>query len=196
MKDFTRNNTLAVVIVALVVGAGAIATGSVIEKRSEPEMHQEQIQAAADQAFIEEMIPHHDSAIEMAELAEDRAESPEVKTLAAQIIKDQQREIAQMKAWYQAWYGKPVPAATGGEHGGGHSAMMNGDDVEALQTAENFDLEFVRRMIPHHQSAVAMAQNVLPKAERQEIKDLAQAIIASQVGEIDQMRRLEGELQN
>lgn len=199
MKDFIKNNTFAVVIAALVLAGGAIAAGSAIEKNTAPETHgnmQAPSQAQADQAFIEEMIPHHESAVAMAELATDRAKSAEVRTLAATIIKDQQREIAQMKDWYQDWYGKEVPAATGGEHGGGHDGMMASKDVEALKASENFDPEFVRRMIPHHESAVVIAQNILPKAERQEIKDLAQAIIASQSAEITQMRRLEATLSN
>jgi uncharacterized protein (DUF305 family) len=43
-------------------------------------------------------------------------------------------------------------------------------------------------MIPHHEGAIAMAQDAQQKAEHQEIKDLAQAIIAAQEGEIAQMK--------
>jgi uncharacterized protein (DUF305 family) len=58
-----------------------------------------------DRAFIDAMIPHHESAIAAAKAAETRAERPEIKTLAKAIIADQQREIEQMKAWRAAWFG-------------------------------------------------------------------------------------------
>jgi uncharacterized protein (DUF305 family) len=58
-----------------------------------------------DHAFIDAMIPHHQSAIEAAKAAETRAQRPEIKELAANIIADQQREIAQMEGWRDAWFG-------------------------------------------------------------------------------------------
>ena len=58
-----------------------------------------------DRAFIDAMIPHHESAIEAARVAQEQAERPEIKELARAIIADQQREIEQMKQWRQAWYG-------------------------------------------------------------------------------------------
>lgn len=58
-----------------------------------------------DQRFIEAMIPHHQSAINMAKDAQQKAEHAEIKTLAANIIADQEKEIAQMQAWQKAWFG-------------------------------------------------------------------------------------------
>src|SRR3989344_9452426 len=62
-----------------------------------------------DAHFIEQMIPHHEDAIAMAELALTKATRPEVKTLAQNIIDSQSKEIEQMKAWYKDWFGKDVP---------------------------------------------------------------------------------------
>ncbi|MBP9850518.1 MAG: DUF305 domain-containing protein [Candidatus Peribacteraceae bacterium] len=56
-----------------------------------------------DAAFLEMMIPHHEGAIEMAELAAKNAGHAELKTMAAEIMKAQQTEIDQMKAWQKAW---------------------------------------------------------------------------------------------
>jgi uncharacterized protein (DUF305 family) len=58
-----------------------------------------------DQRFIEAMIPHHQSAIDMARDAESQAKRPEIKQLAGNIITAQEQEIAQMKGWLQQWYG-------------------------------------------------------------------------------------------
>lgn len=63
-----------------------------------------------DRVFIE-MIPHHQSANEMAEMALQRAENSEVKELAQSIIDEQTREIEQMQTWYRQWYGMEVPTA-------------------------------------------------------------------------------------
>ena len=56
-----------------------------------------------DKHFIEEMIPHHEGAIDMAKLALNQASKPEIKTLANNIIKSQTKEIEQMRGWYEAW---------------------------------------------------------------------------------------------
>jgi uncharacterized protein (DUF305 family) len=58
-----------------------------------------------DRAFIDAMIPHHESAIAAARAAETRAQRAEIKELARDIIRDQEREIALMRQWRQAWFG-------------------------------------------------------------------------------------------
>ena len=166
-----------------------------------------------DQHFIEMMIPHHQDAVEMANLALTRAKHAEVKKLAASIKRDQTREIQQMRSWYKAWYGKEVPqvAMGAGMMGNGQGMMGNGQgmmgnsqamgqgmmtrngmmhtDIVALKNASDFDKEFIRQMIPHHQMAVRMAQMVLNQKTRPEIHTLAQSIIKSQTTEINQMQQ-------
>ncbi|MEB3337430.1 MAG: DUF305 domain-containing protein [Leptolyngbyaceae bacterium] len=156
----------------------------------------------ADQHFIEMMVPHHQEAVEMAELALRRAQHPEIKQLATSIIKDQTREINQMRTWYQSWYDAKVPTTLSGmgmEPGmmgrgtgmmGMHRDMMGMEmDLEALRSAPNFDQEFIRQMIPHHQMAVMMSQMVLNSATHPEMNALAQSIIQDQTAEINQMRQ-------
>lgn len=150
-----------------------------------------------DAHFIEQMIPHHEDAITMANLALTRAQKPEVKQLAENIIASQSKEITQMKKWYSEWFGKTLP--TGDEvmnqHGmmgntsGMHMGMMgNAGDVDTLKNASDFDREFIREMIPHHQMAVMMASMLKNGTSRPEMKKLADDIIAAQTKEIDQMR--------
>lgn len=59
-----------------------------------------------DRAFLAEMIVHHQGAVEMAELALKNAKHQEIKDLATAIIAAQNKEIADMKTWEKAWYGK------------------------------------------------------------------------------------------
>lgn len=56
-----------------------------------------------DKAFIEMMIPHHQGAIDMAELAQENAKHAEIKTLATQIMAAQKREIDRMEQWQKSW---------------------------------------------------------------------------------------------
>lgn len=62
-----------------------------------------------EQHFIVMMIPHHEGAISMADLALNRATHPEIKELAKAIKSTQSQEIKQMQSWYQEWYSADVP---------------------------------------------------------------------------------------
>jgi uncharacterized protein (DUF305 family) len=157
-----------------------------------------------DLLFIDAMIPHHESAIAMAEVALSRAEHQEITTLAQGIIAAQQAEIEQMRTWRQDWFGDApaVPAdlrdafmsdAMSGMTGNSDSGMMMAgmdpaSDIAALcATKESFDLAFIDLMIPHHQSAIAMAQVALDRASHAELRALDQQIVTGQQQEVDQM---------
>jgi uncharacterized protein (DUF305 family) len=159
-----------------------------------------------DLLFIDLMISHHQGAVEMAIVAQERAEHPEIRQLAGEIIAAQQPEIDEMTGWRNAWYpDAPVMSEADAMNtfdrmttsmpgmGGmpGSSEMMMGDmhDLDALCSAPagQFDLLFIDGMMAHHQSAIMMAQSALDHATHEEIKTLATAIIAAQQSEIDAM---------
>ncbi len=147
--------------------------------------------AQADRHFIEMMIPHHQGAIDMADLALTRAKRPEIKRLAEIIKRDQTREIQQMRTWYQAWYGTEVSTTSMGCMGmmgmHGNENMMG--DLAVLRNAADFDQEFIRQMIPHHEMGVRMSRMALNHAAKSEIRNLANSIIKSQTDEINQMQQ-------
>lgn len=136
-----------------------------------------------DRNFIDAMVPHHQAAIDMATVAQRKAEHAELKQLAEAIVGAQDGEIAQMKGWRKAWYGSDqIAPGMGGHQMGGMET-----DLAQLETATPFDKAFIDAMIPHHQSAIDMAQEAMTQAKHREIKDLAVKIIAAQQAEIDQM---------
>jgi uncharacterized protein (DUF305 family) len=154
-----------------------------------------------DRHFIEKMIPHHKTAVAMADLALVQAKHPELKQLAAAIKSTQTQEIQEMRRWYKQWYGTEVPSVGMGSMGmmggsnssmGMHSGMMNGrgmqSDLTALKNTADFDREFIRQMIPHHQMAVMMSSMIL-NSGHPELRSLAQSIIQSQTSEIRQMQQ-------
>src|SRR3989338_924189 len=61
-----------------------------------------------DQHFIEQMIPHHEDAITMAEIALEKSQRPEIRNLAQDIIRTQSEEIKQMKQWSADWFGLEI----------------------------------------------------------------------------------------
>jgi len=146
-----------------------------------------------DQMFIAAMIPHHQSATEMARVAEKQAEHPETKQLAAAIITAQEKEIDQMRAWYKEWYGAdqipPVDQEMMDSMTPGMDMGDMGMEAADLTNAKPFDRAFIDAMIPHHERAIAMAQTALKQADHPEIRRLAEEIISSQQKEIVQMKQ-------
>ena len=169
-----------------------------------------------DLMFIDMMIPHHASAVAMAQVAVTRAEHPELRTLAENIIASQSAEIDQMEAWREAWFpdapampmmpmeqmmammGEMMGEMPGGMMGtpgampgpGGIGMMMDMEqEISRLcATTEGFDLAFIDAMIPHHQMAVMMAQVATMRAEHPELQALARTMIDDQQREITQMQ--------
>jgi uncharacterized protein (DUF305 family) len=147
--------------------------------------------ASFDQRFLDQMIVHHQGAVMSAQMMIADSARPELRDLAQRIITGQQREIDQMRAWRQGWYGTANSGALPGMMNGGMigAAMMNREQMRQMMGASvDFDRMFMQMMIPHHDAAIAMAQQALTKAEHPEIKTLAQAIITTQRAEITEMQ--------
>jgi uncharacterized protein (DUF305 family) len=140
-----------------------------------------------DKRFIEQMIPHHDSAIAMAKLAQQKASHEEIKTLAKNIISSQTAENKQMRQWYKDWYNTDVPEAADGHMG--HVMMVDSQaGIDGLTNAADFDKAFLQEMIPHHQMAVMMANMLSASSNRADMQQLADNIIAAQTKEINEMK--------
>lgn len=139
-----------------------------------------------DRAFVADMIPHHEGAIEMAELAQQRGESPFVKQLAEDIIGSQSEEIAKMRREDEAL--EKAGIRRGSLRMPEHMKGMD-HDASQLKTAKNFDQAFIEMMIPHHEGAIEMAKVELAKGEDPELEALAQEISDAQKREIDAMRK-------
>lgn len=149
----------------------------------------------ADQRFISAMIPHHQGAIAMAELALDKARRPEIRALAQRILSSQGQEIAQMRQWYQQWYGTPVPVLGADGQGmgmGGHGRGLAGGPMAAtewtaLGRAKDFDRAFLAAMVAHHRMGVMMAAMAQIHTRHPQLLELEQAMVRVQSQEISQM---------
>jgi uncharacterized protein (DUF305 family) len=144
-----------------------------------------------DRQFIAMMVPHHEQAVQMTDLALTRAKRPEIKQLAQTIKQDQTREIQQMRTWNKSWYGTEVVSMPMNGQQMPQSGGMQGMkmDLAALKNAPDFDQEFLRQMIFHHQMAVQMGQMDASRFTRPELQELARSIVKTQTTEIDLMQK-------
>ena len=144
-----------------------------------------------DLIFAQTMSPHHQQALEMAQLASTRAESADVKELARKIEAAQQPEIDKMSIWIKAWGGSEGTAMDHSRHGGS-TGMMSDEDMAALtaKTGAAFDQAFLTMMIEHHEGAIDMAKTQLAKGQNAEALALATAVQVTQQAEVKQMKVL------
>jgi uncharacterized protein (DUF305 family) len=145
----------------------------------------------ADVTFIQNMIPHHQQAIELAELVDSHTKRPQLRTLADRIVASQGQEVTLMQGWLQRW-GKPA-AGAGMDHQ--MPGMMSDSEMRQLMLKKgaDFDLAFVDMMTAHHEGAIEMANTELRDGSLPEVKRLAQQIIDAQQGEIDQFAQWQKE---
>lgn len=147
---------------------------------------------AADEMFLVGMIPHHEQALEMAELvlAKDGVDERVVE-LALRIQAAQQPEIDLMTSWLEDW---GLDTDLGGMDGMDHGSdgMMSDQDMAALEAAPGPEASelFLTQMIQHHAGAIVMAQQELDNGRDRDVLDLAQQIIDAQTAEIAEMEQL------
>jgi uncharacterized protein (DUF305 family) len=141
----------------------------------------------ADVVFLQNMIPHHQQAIMMSQMALTHAATPKVKDLAARIQAGQNPEIQQMRGLLAAWGVSANPGGMGPMGGmmGGAGGMGPG-----MMTGTTFDRTFLQNMIVHHQGAIDMSQTKLAQGSNPETRQLAQKIINTQQAEIKEMQTL------
>jgi uncharacterized protein (DUF305 family) len=151
--------------------------------------------AEYDLRFIDAMIPHHQGAINMAKQVVQNSTRPELKNLAEEIIKAQEKEIAQMQEWRKKWY-PDAKEAIAYHAAMGHSMPMSSQQMDSMMMTvdlgvadSGFDQRFIKAMIPHHEGALIMAKDAQIKSKRSEIQQLAQAILTSQEAEIKLMQQ-------
>jgi uncharacterized protein (DUF305 family) len=168
-----------------------------------------------DQAYIDTMIPHHTSVIDLATVALDVLEDKRLLLIAEAILDTQPAEIDQLKDFRLEWYGSAEPeelthelmmvtmgdteamAACGDDDMGTGMDMDMGMmlmDSEALleefEKAEDKDLGFIDLVIPHHQMAVHQSRVGLQLAEHEELRELCQEVIDAQEAEIKELQEI------
>jgi uncharacterized protein (DUF305 family) len=151
----------------------------------------------AEVVFMELMIPHHAQALEMAELAQARAEDEQFKVFAERIALSQGPEIEVMQTWLTD-RGLPVPEVEPTSEHGPHSShagmpgMVTPAQMKILEEARGVDFErkFLTYMIAHHQGAIEMAQPVVGSAIDPRAEEMANDVNSKQAIEIERMEEM------
>ena len=147
-----------------------------------------------DHAFLNAMIQHHKRGEDAATIALSRAEHPELKTAAEDMITTDLAHIAKLRELRRGWYGTDgapaalLPTDERSELPGVESTKAIADELDDLKKAEPFDLAFIDAMIPHQQGAIDMATAAGEKAQQPETRALASIIVSDESKEMDQLR--------
>lgn len=139
------------------------------------------MEAESEFDYLAQMIPHHEEAIQAAQVLLAGTDRSEMQAFAEDIIETQTAEVAQMREWLATWYPDRDPTVD-------YQPMMR--DLEGL-SGDELDQAFLEDMIPHHMGAVMMSQQLLAQdlAEHPEVVSFAQEIRDAQMTEIQQMVR-------
>ena len=142
-----------------------------------------------DLDFANMMIMHHQAAIDMSEVELAKGSDAQVKTWAQNIITAQKAEIEQMQVLVKNYKMPEMKKETGEMHNElGETMKTMMDKMKAMTMSDNTDKDFVMMMIPHHESAVTMAEDEISHGKEYELKKLAQKIIADQNKEIKEFK--------
>ncbi|AQZ66592.1 putative lipoprotein [[Actinomadura] parvosata subsp. kistnae] len=145
---------------------------------------------AADVTYVQNMIVHHRQAVDMALLAPNRAESPQLQSLADRIQDVQGPEIQFMTTWLREQE-QTVPAHHARHDG--MPGMATPEQLEALKAAKGkeFDRMFLQLMINHHLGAIEMSKQVLTGGAHIRIEELATDVSVEQAAEIRRMQAMQ-----
>ena len=141
----------------------------------------------ADVMFLQMMIPHHQQAIDVSNIALKKSKDSELLALANTIIEAQTAEIVQMKTWLNG-----AGATTDMGHSmTGMGGMLDDAELSALSAAsgKNFDLLWLKGMIGHHDGAIHMT-TMIRDASNPDIKTFGENVVKDQSAQIVQMNAM------
>lgn len=141
--------------------------------------------AEFEMTFLQQMIQHHRSGVDMAKLVSDHTQRPELRQFADKMISMQQEEIAKMTGWLKDWHNtSPRDPANA------KSQEKMKAEMVALETKRDsdFDKSFIDMMSRHHDSAIEMAKQAEEKATHAELKKFAAKLANDQQEEMEQLK--------
>jgi uncharacterized protein (DUF305 family) len=152
---------------------------------------------SAEAGFARDMMVHHAQAVQMAEIVHEKTKDEAMRTMAVDIMLTQQAQIGQMQGWLAVWglppTGTEPPMAWMGHPTEGlMPGMATPEEINRLSelAPERADVLFLRSMIAHHKAAIPMAEAVLERTDRPEVRQLAEAIEKSQWAEVGVMEEM------
>jgi len=159
--------------------------------------------SAVDVGFLQDMITHHEQAVELAEEAVGRGQSPVTRSFAEEVMFFQAREIGIMQTYLQdfgynleerpdtamAWMDMEVPVDQ-------MVGLVSDEQFASLHEAEGdeVDRQFIELMITHHQGGLHMAEEAADTASDPRVRDLAETMARIQAQEVQEYQVLQERL--
>ncbi|MCX5065093.1 DUF305 domain-containing protein [Micromonospora lupini] len=142
-----------------------------------------------DTVYVQMMIPHHQQALEMSALAQERAADPRIRAYADRIRAGQGPEIKVLRGWLAT---RGLPETAPGHDHAGMRGMQSPEAMKRLTAARGveFDRLFIAMMTDHHQGAVTMATDLLSVGVDATLNELATSLATEQAIEIARLREL------
>ena len=192
-----KTGILLSIIAALLISVVLIASGGMRDSESDNDDmgmmgghgHNSNSQmVGSDAMFLQMMIPHHEQAVVMSDLALSTSKDVDVLKLAKQIRDAQAPEIIKMQGWLSD---AGLSEDPGHSMGNGMGGMLSDSDLSALKgsTGKAFDKLFLAGMIAHHEGAIHMVM-MIENSQDSDVKRLGQDIVKSQTAEIELMKEL------
>lgn len=139
-----------------------------------------------DVQYIDAIVPHHQMALDMAQMELDKGTRAEVKALVQRIKDAQTVEIALLKRARQTLTGQAeIPPPPTDAHMQQDMATM-----QAMTAGPDVDAMFLTDMIPHHAEGISIAHRALPNLSRTDVRQNASEVVATQAKEIGEMQAL------
>ena len=192
-----KTGILLSIVAALLISVVLIASGGMRDSDSDNDDmgmmgghgHNSNSQmVGSDAMFLQMMIPHHEQAVVMSDLALSISKDAEVLKLAMQIKDAQAPEIIKMQGWLSD---AGLSEDPGHSMGNGMGGMLSDSDLSALKgsTGKAFDKLFLAGMIAHHEGAIDMVM-MIENSQDSDVKRLGQDIVKSQTAEIELMKKI------
>ena len=143
--------------------------------------------------FLNEMIPHHEAAVSMAENILKYGTNDQVKRLAETILREQLNGIAKMEELRNRLQANPkinkqAEAAYLQTYTKIYNTMIAA--MESAKPTGNINRDFLNEMILHHEAAIQMGKNILRYTQNSELRAIAQNIIATQQKQVAELNNL------
>lgn len=154
-------------------------------------------ESSVEAGFARDMSEHHDQAVQMALIIQQRTENEELRFITTDMMLLQQAQIGQMRGWLDIWELHPSSEGTkmewmGHPTTGRMPGMASPEEIRELETlpVEEAQDHFLQLMIIHHQAGVEMADAIMERTDNEAVLALANGISQSQTSEIENLQRM------
>lgn len=181
-----------VLVTAGLAGGGCAEVGSTM-RTGEPAKESKAAAAPYDLQALDTLAEHHREGIEISKLADDKAEMPEVRSMATNVERDDAEELTRLQAYRTMWFGARQRAENPNLPGAEGLTPQEMSQLKNL-VGEDFDRMFIDKMIEHHRSGIALVNDIKKNTQREELQEMADEMLREQENELELLEQFRSEV--